>query len=363
MRAQVKTLKTIFSLMMVAAVSANNIYATSPVKPEKAEEINPYLSAHLDKPDGLFLEVGLLYEQMYFSNNKAATYLDDLNGSGPNVSPPIVGSSYDVVSFDFGLDPGLRVEAARYFGYNDWKISAAFEWIHSKPTINKDVRGDEYLLPVISLPTSNEDNRSLVANFNVNYYLLDVTCYRGAFESDKLKIRPNAGIKAAWFNTRSGRTFRDPTSGAAVDHYERVVSKSWAVGPMLGFDVKYPIFDGMNIYCDNNVSILMGHQYTNSSFWDNLSSVWMGLSTTTGSYVDKGFYFTPTVRTSLGLQFSTLFMRNKVESVLKIGFDGRYYFNQYPSVKPQNTTNIEILKIKSGSWGMMGLVVTLGTYF
>lgn len=355
-----KVLKYIFPAISVIAFSFNTLCADPVHRPEGAMPHSPTEAEGMDP--GVYVEAGLLLERMYFFNNLAGVNQVYHIGTGELIAPPITRESFEPINFNYDLEPGLTASVATYLGHDDWTLLANFDWMYAIDSINKQIDFLNVFYPTYATikPT---DYQTLKGTSKTTFFMLDVYVYKGAYRDSRIKFRPFSGIKTAWFFTYEETNFTDTGLAASDPAYYVIRSKTWGLGPMIGLDVNYPVLGSWSLYCDTNGSILLGHVNHRSTLWRDLTVAKTTTSEDANSYRYNETVYCPTMRATLGVQFDHKVIKDQLGVIFKVGFDSRYYFNQYALVKPVSSGDEKKIAITQGSFGMMGLVMTLGLDF
>jgi len=326
---------------------------------------------------GWSFEVGLILEQMRVTNTDVAFY-NVGGGDGTAASPT---TTQNMINLGFDLEPGLRVSVGHDFDHDDWKVKADFEWLYSNAKYNDTVdTGNFYIVHQISEYSSTTDlinepqYRTLNANLEVDYFLLDVYLSRGSYFSGHFSYSPFAGIKASWINFKGAKKFSNDSDtsrlAANTAYLMRDNVDFWGVGPMVGMDGNYHICAGWSVFSSANLAILFGQSHLKNYYGFVTTEAYPG-GTLTRSKLDV---LSPTMRGIIGVQYDQDVFDDTQHFSFRAGFDSRYYFNQYPIIeyvarrKSESSASDLRLQgnpntIENGSWGMLGLLLDVAYDF
>jgi len=325
---------------------------------------------------GWTIEAGLILEQMRVSNTDVAEY--SRSGAGTGSSPNEIET---MINLGFNLEPGLRVSLGYEFDHDDWRLKAAFEWLYSNASYKNTVdTGSFFMTHQISKFNSSTDlqneplYRTLKANLEVNYFLLDVYMFRGSYLSSHFAYTPFVGIKTSWVDYRGSKRFSNDSDTDRLPSNTSFLNRNninfWGVGPMIGMDGNYFVFAGWSIFSSGNISVLFGESHLKNQYgFVTAEDYPTGVQT-----LSRLVVLCPTMRALLGLQYDTDLFCDTQHFTFRIGFDSRYYFNQYPVVdyparikSEASATDLRLTgrpqTIENGSWGMLGLILDVAYDF
>lgn len=327
----------------------------------------------------LSVEVGAIVEQMRILNTDVIQ-VEIGGGAGTAASP-----SYEkkVLFTDFNLGAGVRVGLGSTFNHDEWRGRAQFEWISQ--TGKQNVSLDSGFLVATNNTRYNNLSNSSLPNFTkadtaliVDYYLVDLLLSRGSYFSSNFSYEPFAGLKVAVINYEKKNSFssaENATAAAANTSWlNRAWTKFWGVGPMFGLNSDYSVCGGWSVFSSSNLAVLLGK----TQIRDYIGYVTTETTPTSEYTRINDDVLTPTVRTILGLKYCQKVFEDKNHFAFRIGFDGRYYFNQYPIVErvpvaavntaaTSGTGNIVLEEISQlsdyGAFGMIGFVIDVAYDF
>ncbi len=317
---------------------------------------------------GWSLDIGVLIETMRVGN--ANFYYNHGADGGTTWNEPSRTSNQYYIGFD--LDPGLRAAVGYTSMHDDWMLKAAFEWLSS--TGRSDLEQDNAQIRATNVPLIlYEDDYQIIrfqeadARLIVDYYLLDLSVSKGAYFSDKFSFEPLGGIKLNWINYNSSLKLANAgntlsTLPTTTSWLRRNITEFWGVGPMIGFNANYHLFVGWSIFSKMDVAILIGETYLKDGIGFVTTETYPGGTTSTNTIQ----MLSPATRATIGLQYERDLFEETQHLAVRFGFDGRWYYNQYPQVNypaslvtdPAEQFLESGVQINEGNYfGMMGLLI------
>ena len=300
-----------------------------------------------------FVRVGFIAEQMRITGTEvsitqgAAT---DFSIGGNSVE----GLPQKINPVKFDLDVGLTVGLGYLFDQENYTITADFEWLSSKGKVNTG--GTTYVYE----SSSPVYNGTISPNFSgsnaylkVDYFLLDIALSKGYYVSNRFSYQPFAGIKAAWIYYDSLQTFTIADTPGIPSNTAWLKSNDvdfWGVGPLAGMEANYYFNKEFSIYSCFNTSVLLGE-----STLTNAVSFYPEGTEDAVRAKENLVVATPTIRATLGLQYDCQGAFEHDECIFRVGFDGRYYFNQYPVANSLDTYVRG--NVTNNAYSMVGLIV------
>lgn len=166
--------------------------------------------------------------------------------------------------------------------------------------------------------------RAADGNWKMHFNTLDAEIGRRFFLNKSIQMRFHGGIKSCWINQNysveygDGNTagipplFPAPRSVKFLQSNVRYRSKTWGLGPKLGFDSKWKVWGGWNIIADGSFSLLYSFYDVKRNQKDlDLFIVSSRINTTAGLEVftsklqDDFSSFLPVFQVSLGTDWGT----------------------------------------------------------
>lgn len=362
--------------------SSNLTYAKNNTDTEKFLQ-----NSFIDSPKRLHITAGLLLEQIRMTGTDVCT-LYGITPQTPPLSNPGLGAPLPVIftnSFEnihFNLDPGLKVGLGYHFEHDNWMGLTNFEWLKSRGRYNQTLVSNSlvsinpsnigalyYLSGLSPLPVYFQQ---VSAHLDVSYYLLDVMLSKGSFFSRNFSFTPTGGIKTTWIQYNSYQKFSDD---ANTDEYampstvfwERTSKVNfWGSGPAGGLDCTFHVALGWSIVSCIDLSILLGERTTtaNQGFKNGVDSAIHILNA-----ADSSLILSPTFGAFLGIEYTQPALEDSGHLTLRIGVDGRSYFNQYPTIGStiyNESINGDVIYpfynpnlVANNTFGMIGCVIDL----
>ena len=203
------------------------------------------LCADIDLCDGQFKITG---EYLYLKPNVENTYFVNI--------PPVGGSGDfpigDRINNEFGYDSGYRVEGAYIFGCGNKALSASFAAIDAKTS--KYVEGSG--LSATQSYAQFDDNDftdydgSADSRQNFDARWGDISFTQNIFCGPCLNIAVRVGAQAARLKFQQKVTYLSSVYEGDL----RFKTRTNGVGPLLGFDIYYPIKS--NCLCDGTLGLV-----------------------------------------------------------------------------------------------------------
>ena len=368
-----KKLKCFVGVFVVAALTMSGLHAKESsvgIKPNGCK--GPILCDARPIIDGCgwSLDVGVLIEAMRVGDT--GYYYTHGGEGGSTWEEP--GRLNKVKYLTFNLDPGLKVGLGYTSPHDDWKFQAGFEWLSStgKSTIDEvgqAIRLSNTFQLHYDEDFVNIDFQEAAASLSIDYFLLDLAVSKGAYFSDRFSFEPLAGIKLNWINynttvrlSEAGNTLSELPQGTSW--LKRSINDFWGVGPMLGFNANYHLFVGWSLFSKIDLAVLVGESYLKDGFGFVTNQKYPGQTVGLSNIP----LLSGATRTMIGLQYERDLFEETQHLVFRVGFDGRYYYNQYPSVTypaqdlvdEDETYFTPGYNISEGNYfGMVGLLIDL----
>ncbi len=308
------------------------------------------------------IRVGFLAEQMRITGTEVSV-TESASNSFSIDGNTVTGLPSRINPIKFDLDFGLTVGLGYLFDHENYSITADFEWLSSKGVSN--VTGTTYIFDSVSpfySGTLNATFSAANASLRVDYYLLDIAISKGYYVSNRFTYEPFTGLKAAWinYNDKESFTISGPSGIPSNTAWQRSNKVDfWGVGPMVGIGGNYYLLKDFSVYSELNGSVLLGETTLTNVIYFYPQGTEDALQAK-----DNLVVASPTLRMTLGLQYDCSGAFDHDEFMIRVGFDGRYYFNQYPVVHYMGTDVSNDAgrltprpKLINNSYSMVGLVV------
>jgi len=319
------------------------------VKPDGCKGSNLCSSYPVVDSCNLQFDAGLLYQQMRVSGAEIANAVTERNTDTiPVVSENYVNFTNTNIRFGFDVGAGLKLGAGYYLKNDGLLFLANFEWLRSTASFD-----GEFSPTIIYLPSGYQsvyattDAHDIVrfqevaASLDVDYFLLDVVLAKGSYFSGSFTFEPFSGIQSSWISYYTNKSFSNDAnnindepnnSGGWLSHSQMWVYLTnvnfWGVGPEIGFNASYSMMGGWSIYSTMNAAVIFGQ----TALFNANGIVNTDSEPTFNHASDSDSVVCPTTRAILGLQYDKNSYCNKRHVKVRLGFDARYIFNQYPTV-------------------------------
>ena len=300
--------------------------------------------SHIEDHNRLHFTVGLIAQQIIISGTDVCltnetTILDTFSNA-----PLYALESHKINSIKFDLDVGLKLGLSYNFNHDHWMASANFEWINSKGTYNNSILGrSSYAIPTNNAAIYYRPGESILpiqfqkveSYLKVNHNLLNLYLSKGSYFTDNFSFMPYGGLKVSWIEYTGEQNFSEDGSEQeyimpAETYWKRSSSiHFWGIGPMAGIEAMYHVVEGWSILSSLQGSVLIGERnFSANQGLSNGNTFTQNILNTQ----NKITTLSPTISSLLGLKYSQLVLENTQHLTLFIGFDGRVYFNQYPTL-------------------------------
>ncbi len=302
------------------------------------------------------IDVGFLLEQARVTGNMYAYTLDGGVAAGANTQ------ATNGRRPQFNLDWGLTVAVGRHFEHDDWDLKIHFDWIQ---TTGKDSTSTEFSQILIPVNMRSVNALTTSTNFvsadvgsskhRIDYYMFDVMLGRGNFMSGCFAITPHVGIKAAWINNTVTNKFTGGTVGTDAVYMKRG-DDFWGVGPQVGVNGNWGMSEGIGLFCDNSMAILLGYAKINDHSWSSAAANTLTMTYNEGSIA----VLSPALKTFLGLQYEKPVYYGCQHIRIRGGWDTSFYFNQFAhSMILNETPNALFHTDENNTFGLTGLRIDL----
>lgn len=309
-----------------------------------------------------FLEGGFLYEQARITGTQIAYSFKLTTGADHDKQVSCV------IRPNFNLNWGMTFGIGFLFSDDSWFLGARFDKLDLTSGLRRD---SELYFPANffwtfygGAPQVNE----LVENYlNIDYYMLDVFLSRSSFFSGCFSLDPHIGIKAAWFYTKEDSLFEfvfHPWSFA-----REMQNKSWIVGPEVGIDLNWSLYDCISFFAESGLSLLWGQTKPQENDQFTLPPT-IDFNVTDRESRDS---VSPSLRLALGFKFDWFFWEDRFYAYTKVIFDSVVYWNQQERIINYSYGNLDNTSIlfagsqtlaqDNNNFSLMGLRFLVGVAF
>lgn len=282
----------------------------------------------IDSNDFL-INIGFILEQARLTGTMYGYTLND------NATPSSNAQSASGRRPSFNLDWGVTVGVGRHFAHDDWDLTVDFDWLSSTGKDSTSTDFSQRIVP-INLRTSNaiDGSTDLIyadtasSKFRTRYYMLDVALGRGAFMGSCSSICPHFGIKAAWIDYINSLRLTGgnlSTGSSGQTYHLRQNDEFWGVGPNVGLDATWGMSEGIGVFFDSDVAILLGYARASDHSYSSQDS-----NAYTMKFDENNVpVMSPTIKTNLGIQYQQPVYCGRQHIRIRAGWDTAFYFNQY----------------------------------
>lgn len=265
------------------------------------------------------------------------TYLEpSMNGLDYLATSTYVNSpgNRNISTQTYQIDPDFDFGYFLGFGYqisDRYDIQASWSLLNTE---NKDstslIVGDNGVLAQASSGTTvtvlqEDDSLSAASTENLDYQMADATLGQYHVITDNLNARLFAGIYYAKIHsevTNNYEIFRTPDTLLLGD--ETYDSEFWGVGPEVGFDLEYTIYEGFDVVGHFAAAFLVGELETETlSAYERASTTDVFIDGQTQSETR----IVPALNSKLGLSYNRPMSDNKYRFGIEAGYQVAYYFN------------------------------------
>ncbi len=287
------------------------------------------------------LDIGLLYEQATFPGNYAGRAYIPVANQNTATSSAFVEQTVQNLNYSLDYALGLTVSAGYLMHHDQWFIGAKFDWLSTSGSIEYNDINTQYTAnPALAqgivgatgghgifqgTPFVPFDDTFDSINYNagVDIYALDVTLSRGSYLSGCFSYEPWMGVEAIWFTTTSNAQYASTILTNGRSALLNIQFDNWGAGPAFGFNGEYYITEGLSLFSDSNLAVLIGQvQGTATSTLTSGTTASAEPNVVVATNNTDGAYMVP-VRSIIGIKLSTFCLEDKHYVAIKLGFDAR----------------------------------------
>jgi hypothetical protein len=267
-------------------------------------------SARFELREGFGFGLNVNFKELsLFQDNFQVAYLS-------NSSKNPIG---DVYRFQTKYAPGVEVGFVFNMPYDHWNLNGEYFWYSVyqhflKPNVNSNL----YYSPIFSLsPYDNLLNR-LDARRDIYLNVADLYLSRPFYSGRNVTIEPKLGLKSVIIKQKF--SIDSDVQGSLISQSAITKSRSWAIGPKLGFLGNFLLGGGVSIFSDISTSILYS---TFCSSKLKYSSTNRPISKAS----NRGYnLLEPVLDSSIGLTFGGYVMNNSFYVNMKAAYNFSAYF-------------------------------------
>lgn len=272
----------------------------------------------------------------------------------PSVESTTGGVSGAVVYQQFGYAPGFQVGVGIDTHFDDWTLDAEYTWYNK--TQSKTVAppiGEFFSESTWAVPFDTYSGDTVFSSWKLALNQLDVEVGRPSYHGKKVVLFPVGGVRFLWLNQNLNIVL--PSIGVDIATFTSS-SSSWAVGPKIGVNHYWHIWNGLRIDGILSGSVLYT-RYTTitvSQATEDLAGVLE--SSATSSTSDQGA-IRPSVEMGLGLGYGDYYFNNTFYLDLSIRYDFMQFWSQ--NMMRKFATQLSGLDNGIGDLRLHGLTIDL----
>lgn len=260
----------------------------------------------------------------------------------------------DMKENDFSWDWGLKAGIGYKTPHDAWDILARYTWLDSHSTSQSTKDYPSALFPLkVYMPFTPDFNAVNVAKSTVNigYNNVDVELGRSFYLSKDFSFKPYIGLKGAWIDIEQKAYYLQKKTASILqllvefdspEFKSDTKSNFCGFGPRIGFENKYYLNNGFNLFGDFSASILYGFFRTSQK--DSIPNAGFGglipedeveqleeffnftFSTDARDLKHKFHQYVPYASMWLGLEWNKYIFDKKHHVRLKAGYEVQYYW-------------------------------------
>jgi len=287
------------------------------------------------------LDVGLLYQQPIFAGNSAGLGFSPIYAQSTATSAAYVDQNIQGLNVCLDYALGLTVSAGYLMQHDQWFVSAKFDWLSSSGGVVFNGTNTLYVAnPLLNITASVIDSEgifigtgfnpetdpfdSINYNSSLDFYGLDVMLSRGSFHSRCFSYDPWMGVEAIWFTRKQNAASFSTTLPSGTSAVLNIQRDSWGAGPTFGFNGEYHITEGLSLFSDSNVAVLIGQLSgtTSSTLTASGATGYVDPRVATINTPESCAFMVP-LRSIIGVKLSTFCLEDKHYVAIKLGYDAR----------------------------------------
>jgi hypothetical protein len=268
-------------------------------------------------------------------------------------------NAQDTSTQTYRLEPGYDFGYFLGFGYmisDRYDVQATWAQFDSSSSDSHLANQDDNFLAFTSNLSPIDLSGDLTAHSNetLNFQAFDATLGQYHKLGDNLMTRVFAGVRYAKIDNNTLNNYSQDIGGDFFTGFDRYDSSFSGVGPEIGLDMNYSVYDWFGIVGHFATAFLIGQQETNSTLAGKFGD---GSERTVDA--DNGTTMVPAIDAKLGVNLGVPFM-DKDRFMMEAGYQVAYYFNVVDQVQqaPQGQTQHNVSDV-----GMMGPYLNVGFKF
>lgn len=215
------------------------------------------------------------------------------------------------IYFPYKFSPGFRIQAGKFFSWDDWQVFV--EYTRFYQTVRKNEESEEiyaYWAPTTDVFTSVRGKWGL--KFDEASLSLGRDAYVGKCTTSKIHI----GLEGLWIRQRLRAKYSNVSN--LIDSKNELCS--WAIGPRIGWDTKWLICNGFQIFTEVRGALV----YTD--YTTNKQNIYTNDVLNYSITKDCSGYIRTILDMSMGFGWGCYF--KKAYFNLKAGYSARVLWNQ-----------------------------------
>ncbi len=176
----------------------------------------------------------------------------------------------DVLSVDFGWDPGVRVGLDYAMDHDQWNMEGIYTWYHtqgssqaSNGNISSSFLGAFYINNADGAKDSGAQYREASIKWGITLNLLDWELGRKYWVSSALALRPFLGLKGGWIDQTIDTSWKGPIGLDTFSFGTETIDNNFAgVGPSVGLDMQWQLGSlrrhAFSLFADFSGAVLWG---------------------------------------------------------------------------------------------------------
>lgn len=308
--------------------------------------IDPRLENQLHNPSGgFFLTADFLYWQADEDDLAYALYTEGFSQSLPNPSTRIDNA---LRGLSFEWNPGFRVGIGGTFCSSDyWGLLFSFTHMRNEAHGSTNIGPLNTFLDHILVSTWDQVllgyyATAAKARWSVNYNTEILDAYRDFFLGKHLIVRPRMGLLNANINQKYHATYtlepNLPTFSTIPEAKMEAKCNYWGLGVRGGTDLLWHFSEHFGIYAELSAGLVYGRfnvdrdgnseSFTSSAPVPLLAAAADTPQPFTYAFKKKIWRARATIQTALGLEWETIFNRDRNRIAISLGYEFNEWFRQ-----------------------------------
>lgn len=249
------------------------------------------------------------------------------------IPPPGANQNVKIYGVPFKWDPGIRVGGSYFLEGNDWNILFAYTGLQTKGNnavaattggIHSPFLGNFFVNNVTGANITGPSYQSANIQWKISFNVIDLEIGRVFLIDPGFRIQPILGLKCGIINQKIYSNWFNPTVATTfTSASENLDNNFWGVGPAIGFNTNWSIFEflngSINLFSHFSGSLQWGHWSFKDTYRNNTpASVSVGINPVRGAAsMARGF---------VGLVWIGCVAETELS--IKLGYESQIWFNQ-----------------------------------